>query len=550
MIKSLKRCVPYFVLGALCLVCTFILDFTNAVILDYGFGLVLSLALGVILFGFLMYEKMRKNADLMTLTLYFVGGVICIGSTFLLTQFNRGALLVMISGFLWIFYLAVILYCKGMLNEKTIVLLIILAGFILRLGYIAYTPYNARQHDVYNFNEDGSGSGHARYILWFFQESKLPDFDPREIWQFYHPPLHHIIAGGWMRFLSLFGFSFIRIAESVQVLTLFYSSACMVIFYRILGELKIKGSAKLIAFLVIAFNPSFVIFAGSINNDILSITFMLAAVLYTVRWYNDRSFKNIIMLAFTIGLGMMSKLSAALVAPAVAVVFLYCLIKNFKSEWKKLFSQFFVFGIICVPLGLWWSIRNFIRFKMPFGYVPLIGDDVDQYIGFNSVFKRLFDFKMNDVFMAWGENRGGFFEHNPLLGLLKTSVFGEFRLNEAVAGEAITPFANILFWVNVIICVFSFGAMIYLLFKNTNVIFKIFSLTFYLTVLVSYVQFCFNYPHTCTMNIRYATPLIILGAVYLGLFLQKSKCKFKKVVYLLVPIFCISTVAVYSLLSL
>ncbi len=550
MIKSLKRCIPYFVLGALCLICTFILDFTNAVILDYGFGLVLSFVLAFLIFGFLVYEKIKRNADIMKLILYFIGGVISIGSTFLLTQFNRGALLVMISGFLWVFYFAVVLYCEGKLNEKTIVILILLAGFILRLGYIAYTPYNARQHDVYNFNEDGSGSGHARYILWFFQESKLPDFDPREIWQFYHPPLHHIIAGGWMRFLSLFGFSFIRLAESVQVLTLFYSSACMVIFYRILSELNIKGSAKLTAFLIMAFNPSFVIFAGSINNDILSVTFMLASVLYTIRWYKNRSFKNIIMLAFTIGLGMMSKLSAALVAPAVAVVFLYCLIKNFKSECKKLFPQFFVFGVVCIPLGLWWSVRNFVRFKMPFGYVPLIGNDVDQYIGFNGVFKRLFDFKMNDVFMAWGENRGGFFEHNPLLGLLKTSVFGEFRLNEAVAGEAITPFANILFWVNVIICVLAFVCMIYLLFKKIDVAFKVFSVSLYITVLVSYIQFCFNYPHTCTMNIRYAIPLLITGAIYLGLFLQNTNFKLKKVIYSAVPIFCISAVAVYALLSL
>ena len=187
---------------------------------------------------------------------------------------------------------------------------------------------------------------------------------PREIWQFYQPPLHHIIAGLWLRFLNLFGFEFIRLAEGVQVLTLFYSCSCTIIFWRILGELKVKGSAKLVAFLIMAFNPSFVIFSGSINNDILSITFMLAAMLYTIRWYNNRSFKNIICLAFTIGLSMMSKLSGALIAPAVAVVFLYCLVKHFKAEYKKLLPQFFVFGLICIPLGLWWSIRNFILFKI------------------------------------------------------------------------------------------------------------------------------------------------------------------------------------------
>lgn len=553
MIKPLKGCIPYFVLGALCLACAFILDFTNAVILNYRVGLVLSFVMGIVVISVLVYKKVKDNLSLQKLFLYFSGALICIGSTFLLTQFNRGALLVIISGFLWVFYIGVVLYCEGKLSEKNIVLLIFLASFILRLGYIAYTPYNVRQHDVYNFYEDGSGSGHARYILWFFKESKLPDFDPREIWQFYHPPLHHIISGLWLRFLNLFGFSFVRLAESVQVLTLFYSCSCTIIFWRILGQLKVKGSAKLTAFLLMAFNPSFVIFSGSINNDILSITFMLLAVLYTIKWYNNQSFKNIIILAFAIGLAMMSKLSAALVAPAVAVVFLYCLVKNFKTEWKKLFSQFFVFGLICIPLGLWWSIRNFVLFKVPFGYVPLIASDVDQYIGFNSVFKRLFDFRLNDVFMAWGENRGGFFEYNPILSLFKTSLFGEFRLNESVAGEAIMPFANILFYFNILITLVAFFAMIYLLVKKgISTQFKLFSSCFYITVAVSYIQFCFNYPHTCTMNIRYATPLIILGLIPLSLLLKENI--FKKIIARTVEasavIFSVCTVAVYSLLAL
>ena len=549
MIKSLKRCVPYFVLGALCLISAFIFDFTNAVILNYSVGLVLCFALTVGIIIYLCYKKF----EVQKLFLYFVGALVCVGSTFLLTQFNRGALLVIISGFLWIFYTAVVLHCEGKLNEKTIVILIFLASFILKLGYIAYTAYNTRQHDVYNFYEDRTGSGHARYILWFFDKLALPDFDPRQIWQFYQPPLHHIIAGIWLRFLNLFNFEFIRLAESVQVLTLFYSCSCTIIFWRILGELKVKGSAKLVAFLIMAFNPSFVIFSGSINNDILSITFMLAAMLYTIRWYNNRSFKNIICLALTIGLSMMSKLSGSLIAPAVAVVFLYSLIKHFKAEYKKIFPQFFVFGVICFPLGLWWSIRNFILFKMPFGYVPLISSDADQYIGFNSVFKRLFDFRLNDVFMAWGENRGGFFEYNPTIALFKSSLFGEFRLSESVAGVAITPFANILFIVNLIIAVSSFIAMIYLIIKKG---FKsplnLFSAVLYLTVMVSYVQFCFNYPHTCTMNIRYASPLIILGIIFLSFALKEKIFGkiFSKILTVSSVIFSVCTVSIYSLLAL
>lgn len=87
---------------------------------------------------------------------------------------------------------------------------------------------------------------------------------------------------------------------------------------------------------LIAFNPSFIIFAGSINNDILSITFMLGAILWTLRWYKTRTMRNIIPIALCIGFGMMTKRPVALVAPAVGLLFLLCFIVNFKKSGCRL----------------------------------------------------------------------------------------------------------------------------------------------------------------------------------------------------------------------
>lgn len=489
---------------------------------------------------------------------YVFLGVVCVLCAFLFdfTKFTESAALCAGFGVMALLGVVGYLLFSKKLNTNTIFWILFIAGFILRLCYIAYTPYNVRQHDVYNFNLDGSGGGHARYILWFFWENKLADFDPRSIWQFYHPPLHHFIAGMFMRFLDLFKLSFERICESVQILTLFYSSACMIIFAKILKELNVKKTAFILSFSLIAFNPSFVIFAGSINNDILSITFMLGAILWTIRWYKQRYFRNILPLALCIGLGMMTKLSVALVAPAVAVVFLICFVKHFKAEYKNQILQFFGFGLICVPLGLWYSVRNYLKFKIPFGYVPLISSEADQYIGFRNVFERLFDFKLNDVFMAWGENRGGFFEHNIFLGLFKTSVFGEFRLNEmSKVSDAISIFSSLLFFVNLLIALISFGIMIYVLIKKkVKLEFKAFSLVLFFTIIYSYISFCFKYPHTCTMNIRYAVPLVALGVIFIGVFLSKIKTvietKIGAILAALIPVFSLTSCIVYTLLGI
>ena len=60
------------------------------------------------------------------------------------------------------------------------------------------------------------------------------------------------------------------------------------------------------------------------------------------------------------GLGMITKLTVGLLAPAMAAVFLTVLIKK-RAEWKKLIPQFIVFGVICVPIGLSWTIRNAVK---------------------------------------------------------------------------------------------------------------------------------------------------------------------------------------------
>lgn len=62
-------------------------------------------------------------------------------------------------------------------------------------------------------------------------------------------------------------------------------------------------------------------------------------------------------ISLCVGLGMMTKLSVWMVAPAIAFVFLYVFFKNLK-DFKKYLVQFLCFGVVCAPLALWWQVRN------------------------------------------------------------------------------------------------------------------------------------------------------------------------------------------------
>lgn len=447
-----------------------------------------------------------------------------------------------------LFSLVIVLYLVGafgkITNQKTMYIIFIL-GLILRVAYVLYTDATVRQHDVEQF---GSGIGHAGYIEYFYNNFiSLPKFDVREIWQFYHPPLHHIISALYMHILTAFGIGYSSACESLQTLSLLYSALSMLICYKLFVKIGLKNVGLLLAMLIIAFHPTFIVFSGSINNDPLSVLFMLAAIYYTVIWYNSQKLTDIIKIALCIGLGMFTKLSAWMVAPAIAFVFLYKFVKSRGDITKKLILQFLVFALICVPLGLFWSIRNYILFDVPFTYIPLLSTDNPQYVGDISAIKRLLDFspyQFASVYDMWGDP---YYEYNPTIALLKTAMFGEW-INSGTY-PAILVVGVVLFWSGAVTGALSVVATVLGLInkKIKNPLF-IFLLILTLTIVFMYYWFCLQYPFTCTQNIRYAVPLIPLSAIAIGWL--NNNIKLNKYLQVLVLLFCIFSVATYFVIGI
>ena len=416
----------------------------------------------------------------------------------------------------------VFLYLLGAqkLSTRNILLLLLAAGFIMRVSYILTMTAGMIQHDVYSL---GDGAGHAGYIEYLYANGHLPDFDVREIDQFYHPPLHHIIAALWMHLQTLIGVTYAEAYENIQILTLFYSTVCLILSYKIFRCLGLYGGGLLGATAIIAFCPTFYIMSGSINNDILSITFALGAILNTLYWYRSRSIKRILAIALCIGLGMMTKLSVWMVAPAIAFVFIYVFFTNLK-DLKKYIVQFSAFICVCAPIGLFWSVRNFLRWQVPFTYVQRLSEKASQYIGDVPFWQRMFDLSPHqfaDVSPQFTMYKNAYNEYNPLIAFFKTSVF-----DESIAVRRfpkIQGFSHVLFFAAVILGLIAFGAMIFMLIKKVkspDVVQKAFVFLLFTVFLGMYYSFCFDFPHVCTMNVRYGVPLLVIGAFSYGFLLQ------------------------------
>ena len=219
----------------------------------------------------------------------------------------------------------------------------------------------------------------------------------------------------------------------------------------------------------------------------------------------------------------MTKLSVAMVAPAIAVLFA---VKFFQSRaFKRLIAQFAAFAAVCFPLGLWWGVRNLIRTDTPLTYVPDIGKSNIQYLGDYPVWRRLFDVRTPDVWIARGKSYGyDYFDYNIPLTMLKTSVFGEYYIgkNEPL----LSVFAYVLSLSNLLLAVAAFVLLLRYVFAKNG--FLCGGLRAFFGVLVAsmlgmYIKFCFDYPYNCTQDFRYVVPLAVVGALFLGMRLSENR---------------------------
>ena len=110
------------------------------------------------------------------------------------------------------------------------------------------------------------------------------------------------------------------------------------------------------------------------------------SIVYLLKWCERPSLKYAAVCGLFIGLGMMTKVSAALfaVAAAITVIIKFLIDKNLKFNKVLLYALLFV--AVLLPLGLWHPIRNFVFFQQPLGYVAPIPITNPLYNGDISLF--------------------------------------------------------------------------------------------------------------------------------------------------------------------
>lgn len=381
----------------------------------------------------------------------------------------------------------IFLKTRNKLRTEHITAAIMFLAVAVRVWYILATPWNERQHDVFVFETQG----HAGYIYTMMKTGRLPETNTG---LFYHPPLHPYIMSVAGNLLSRVINTTEQVFEALQLLPAYYSLMCGWVFLKILDFLKVRNGTKLLFFALFSLHPSLIIFSGSINNDILCLLLSMCTVLYLLRFYKSQSMKNALCMAVCLGLAMMTKLSAVTIAPVIAAVFIIRLVcPSYERTRRNVLKNELLFGALSIPLGMWYPIRNLIKFDQPFGYVMPIGESHPLYCGDRGFFERFISLPLKQLF----ENPYCVPEddYNILMYTVRCSVFGEYTFDFPKWS------ASLLLGANCILIIFCIFAAVYTIKKKKASAVMLTSVS--VVSVVFFIWFNIQYPHGCTMDFRY-----------------------------------------------
>lgn len=416
-------------------------------------------------------------------------------------------------------------------NYQHYLFLIISIGLLIRLMYISYTPVSLRQHDFNN----ATNSGHLSYITTLAETGKLPDSNKG---QFYHPPLFHMVESLIYKFSLHIGLNAEEGAEMLQYGTCFISFLTILIIWKLIEKLKINDSLKLLLNLFLTFHPHMILLSGCVNNDVLVVLLEFLILLYLLKWYDEPNLKNTIILALATGLCVMTKLNGAIMA--IPILFIFIKKVFFSNEkiqiWKnKTVFHILLFGLISLPIGLWYPIRNWISFHQPLTYVPSPSAilSVQEY----NVMERFFTFPLHEI---GGILPDPFRDYSVPVYAIKTSIFGD------LLSDDINIIEVWLLLVAIILVVIFILALLKLIRKKKKNTTDLLFLISFFTFIISFIYFNLKKPYGCTMDFRYIIPTVFFLIVFLAQYLDTTKhALFKKFIIYTCYLFVLLSVTMF-----
>lgn len=440
---------------------------------------------------------------------------------------------------------------KKIIKNKYLLVTIIFS--LLLIAFACIVPADLYFHDAGTFGgfdeEMAVGIGHFGLMEFIAKFHKLPDFDVREVYGFYNPPVYYVICAFVINICKNISINKLFLKDCVQFVNVFFCIASSGIFYLLLNKIKfINEKIKFPIFIMFLFHPWMFYFAIQCTNDCLLCFFTLCAIYLSICFHENKKISTIILLALCFGLGMATKLSMAFMAVPIAFVFIYDFIydsffytknnlivnedtnENVNNSINKnanananinantntqstihlnptqYIIRYLIFLLIASPIALFYPIRNFVKFGIPFNFIQLWKGPMHP--GFDYVLELLHINPIDFLTPFQFDSVQGIF-----MNTIKSSLFDEYEYFE---------YLNIFGSIALIIATLLFVFIIYLfikylitkqktnsnnyinekLYSDNKIILWFLSLAI-ITYILAYFKFCYNYPKYFSINFRY-----------------------------------------------
>ena len=433
--------------------------------------------------------------------------------------------------------------------------IILLIGIILRIIVVLLSDPRVSNHDVSKVG----GYGHLDYAIYIYKNFRLALYNTYE---FAQPPLNAIMQALVMRVVSLFGnfgTKYMKLFEYTKILNFTYSVLAVYFVYKILIELEFTQKIKNFVLLIFAVYPGYLTMATQFSNDGIANMFFYISLYLSIKWCKQKDLKTIVLLAMSIGFGMLSKISVGLIAfitgPMMVFIFIRTFIdylnkKKTSYEFKNLTLQIIIFALIVFPLGLSYAIRNYVLFNQGFADIFEVAKggplDMTQYSF--SLYDRFLSFPIGRLFgdesgiadksmvyymsyLRYGGNTRiyhQFIEYNIWIDLIKTATFDEYNFGYG----SIYILCMIVYVLNIIFFFAGFISIIVNLIRlfmpqklkiQSNIFnARMISIMLFVIAMASYVGYNYKYQYSCNSNFRYVPYLLFSYAVSIPLAVCKS----------------------------
>lgn len=503
----------------------------------------------VLIVSFLSYVLLKPYADLLSYKLY--PKIICVS-------------LVAVVGVIFFFY------HRGRKKVDDYLIFFLIEAFIIHLMYMLYTDGGIRQHDVWTGNEC---YGHEGYAYSFYENESLPNHHNTvdTAYQFYHPPFNAFIQGNFMRLFEKICWNSSLISDeatlykSCQILSVLYTSVSTLFLVKTIKLTNLSKKYKVLACMFAVFYPNLIVESAELNNDNLSLIFQLMALYYFFRWYLEgHKYRDILPCGLFVGLAMAAKMSAASICLGMAVGFIIEFVRSIMRKkgalnFSQIIVQYFIFLLICAPIGLWYQVYAHVALGFPYNYVF---DNLNSAL-YNGPRSWVLSHKPNEI-AYYDSNNSGILYENTMLNFvvrfilpfypadfmsefgfassweyysiqtfaLKSSIFGEYSYEPFYVSEG---FAFAAYFFLEIIYLMTWVYLIYSLFNfRKNKMGKDGSMMLILGagLMLMLAYLCYKMPYGCSMDFRYIMPFVLVACYLFGKCLnlmEDRKTKFNSV---------------------